>query len=52
MAKVSRDDPLLYQFFQKDYGDPFEGKEIDPDAMEYQCPDFGFDNNLIFEEKN
>ena len=52
MARVSKDDPLLYQFFQKDYGDPFEGKEIDPDEMKYQCPDFGFDNNLIFEEKN
>ena len=52
MSKVSKLDPLLYQFFQKDYGDPFEGKEIDPDEMVYQCPDFGFDNNLIFEEKN
>ena len=35
----------------KDFGDPFDGKNIDPDAMNFNCPDFGFDNFLIFDEK-
>ena len=52
MAQVAENDKLLYQFLQKDYGDPFEGKAIDPDVIDYQCPDFGFDNDLIFEEKD
>lgn len=51
MAKVSKEDAMLFQFLQKDYGDPFDGEEIDPDTVEYQSPDFGFDNYLNFEEK-
>ena len=51
MAKVSKEDAILFQFLQKDYGDPFEGADIDPDSVEYQSPDFGFDNYLNFEEK-
>ena len=42
----------LFNFLQKDYGDPFKGKAIDPDMVEFNSPDFGFDNELMFEEKN
>lgn len=48
MAKVSKEDALLFQFLQKDYGDPFKGEKIDPDNMDYQSPDFGFNNYMIF----
>ena len=33
-------------------GDPFEGKEIDPDNVTFQNPDFGFNNDLIFEDSS
>lgn len=35
MARVSKEDALLFQFLQKDYGDPFKGEVIDPDNMDY-----------------
>ena len=31
MAKVSRQDELLYAFLKKDFGCPFEGNNTDPD---------------------
>lgn len=49
MAKVSKEDAILFQFLQKDYGDPFPHRGINPDDVEYQSPDFGFDNYLVFE---
>ena len=51
MAKISKKDEKLFNFLVKDFGDPFDGKNIDPDAMNFNCPDFGFDNFLIFDEK-
>ena len=36
----------------QDFGDPFDGKPIDPDKMEFQSPDFGFNNHLIFEDNS
>ena len=52
MAKVSKSDELLFKFLQKDFGDPFMGEPIDPDQMDYSCPDFGFDNYMIFDDKS
>jgi len=50
MGKVSREDAFLFAFLKKDYGCPFEGKNIDPDQVKYQSPDFGFDNHLVFDQ--
>lgn len=50
MADVLKSDRQLFEFLQQDSGDPFEGKEIDPDNMTFQNPDFGFNNSLIFED--
>ena len=50
MAKVSQEDRLLFAFMKRDYGCPFEGKQMDPDEMKFQSPDFGFDNYLMFDE--
>lgn len=52
MAKVSKKDMLLYRFLKKDYGDPFNGEVIEPETQEFAAPDFGFNNELIFEDKN
>jgi len=46
---VSKEDALLFQFLQKDFGDPFKGEAIEPDRVEYGAPDFGFNNRLIFD---
>ena len=51
MAIIAKQDRLLYKFIQKDYGDPFLGKAIDPDDVEFNAPDFGFNNYLVFDEK-
>lgn len=40
-----------YEFQCKDFGDPFDGKPIDPDIIQFKNPDFGFNNPLIFEEE-
>ena len=40
---------MLYNFLLQDYGDPFGDAKIDPDEVEYQNPNFGFNNYLIFE---
>ena len=48
---MSKRDKLLYKFLGKDYGDPFKDKDIDPDDMNYQSPDFGFDDHMVFEEE-
>lgn len=51
MAKVSKRDMLLYKFLVKDFGDPFKEAVIEPEDQEYAAPDFGFNNELIFEDK-
>ena len=51
LAKFSKSDELLFKFLSKDYGDPFKGQSIDPDVMDYQSPDFGFNNYMIFDDK-
>lgn len=48
---VRKQDKLLYKFLMKDYGDPFQNQAIDPDDIEFQSPDFGFDNYLVFEDE-
>ena len=35
---------------QRDFGDPFKGKAINPENTEYKSPDFGFNNHLNFED--
>lgn len=50
MGQVSKNDKFLFNFLMKDYGDPFNGQKIDPDQMDFNSPDFGFDNFLIFDE--
>ena len=52
MAKVSKQDELLYAFLKKDYGCPFEGNNTDPDQVGFKSPDFGFDNYLVFDHDN
>ena len=47
MSSVIKND-MLFKFLQQDYGDPF-GDNINPDNVDYQNPDFGFNNYLIFE---
>ena len=49
MADVNKKNKMLYSFLQKDYGDPFGDAKIDPDQVDHQNPDFGFNNYLIFE---
>ena len=44
-------DKLLYEFLQKDYGDPFKHNK-DPNEYKYKSPDFGFDNDMTFEEND
>ena len=40
---------MLYNFLRQDFGDPFGDAKIDPEVLDYQNPDFGFNNYLIFE---
>jgi len=39
----------LFKFLQQDFGDPFKGEVIEPDNVEFSAPDFGFNNDLIFD---
>ena len=41
-------DKVLGKFVATVARDPFQGKEIQPDFMEFNYPDFGFDNELQF----
>ena len=50
-ADVVKESKMLYNFLLQDYGDPFGDAKIDPDEVEYQNPDFGFNNYLIFESE-
>jgi len=52
MYSVQKRDNLLYKFLSKDFGAPFKDKDIDPDDMNYQSPDFGFDDHMVFEEED
>ena len=52
IARMKQHDKNLYDFLKKDFGDPFGGKMIDPDDVDFQSPDFGFNNDLIFEDNS
>ena len=52
MAKVSKQDALLFEFLKKDFGSPFLGQNTDPDQVDNMHPDFGFNNYLIFDNDN
>lgn len=48
LAELCKKDLVLGKFLAQDSADPFKGQPIDPDNIEYQCPDFGFENHLNF----
>ena len=41
-------DEVLGRFVAQRFRDPFKGAEIQPDMIDYNYPDFGFDNTLQF----
>ena len=51
LAAKKREDEYLAEFLAKADGDPFANQtQIEPEEMEYNFPDFGFNNELTFVE--
>ena len=49
LAAKKREDEYLAEFLARAEGDPFANMtQIEPEEMEYNFPDFGFDNELTF----
>ena len=48
IASKNKQDRVLGKFISAHSRDPFQGKEIQPDLLEFNFPDFGFENELCF----
>ena len=51
LAAKKREDSYLAEFLAKAEGDPF-AEQMEPEEMEYNFPDFGFNNELTFIESS
>ena len=50
ILKLMNKDEVLFEFNKRDFGDPFQGKGVDPENTDYKSPDFGFNNFIKFED--